>query len=363
MRLRLTAVALAGGIATAPTSAGPLDPEATRGTLRVYADDDHVVVLSPSVAASTALDPATSIAIDVAADAVSGASVDVLSSASPVTVRELRVELGGRIARALGTGGVMVAGDARVSHERDHDAARAGATLRTELTDRNLVLDLQYRIGLDLAADVAAGPGGRRISHQLLFSASQLLGQRTVADLIIDVSLAAGYQASPYRHVPLVDSSWPLPTWVAEQTPDQRRAVTVAGRLRRALTGRWFVTAGQRFYADDWDLTSHTTTLDVSRQVSPRWLLGLGARGYLQDGADFYRSVYVATPMPVLRTRDRTLGPMRSLYTSLTVDRTLGERPTHLVVACGAMSIWYLDSTLQARRQALVTTVSWTSSF
>lgn len=120
----------------------------------------------------------------------------------------------------------------------------------------------------------------------------------------------------------------------------------------------------QRYYADEWEVTSHTTTIDLSRQLDPRWLIGLSARAYLQDGASFYRGVYDAVPtMPELRTRDRTLGPMRTWFGSLTVDRELDDGATHLLAACGLMSIGYLDSTLQTRRQALVTTVSWTTTF
>jgi hypothetical protein len=298
-----------------------------------------------------------------AADAVTGASVDVLTSASPVSVRELRVEVGGRLARSLGASGLLVAADVRASHERDYDSLRAGAALRAELAERNLVLELQYRAGLDVAEDVAAGPGGHRTTHQLVLAVTQVLGERTVADVIVDLGSASGFHASPYRLVPLVDPSWPLPTWVAEATPERRRAVAVAARLRRALTSAWFATAGHRFYEDEWEVTSHTTTVDVSRQTGPRWLLGLGLRGYLQDGAEFYRAAYTAMPVPALRTRDRTLGPMRSILATFTVDRALGDGPVHVVAACGVMSFWYLDSPLQARRSALVTTLSWTSTF
>jgi hypothetical protein len=236
--------------------------------------------------------------------------------------------------------------------------------IRSELAERNLVLELQYRTGFDRARDVGAGPGGERTSHQLVGTLSQVLGERTVADLIVDGGVARGYHANPYRTVPVATTGWPLPTWMPEQTPARRRSLAVAARVRRALTQTWFLSASQRFYVDEWDLTSHTTTADVNWQLGARWLLGASARAYLQRGASFYRRAYTDLPqLPAWRTRDRTLGPMRSGFVSITLDRPLGDGPGHVVAACGLLSIRYLDSSLQTTRHALVTTVSWTTSF
>ncbi len=363
MRLRLIP-ALAVTALALPALASPLDPAGAGATLRVYTDDDHVVVVSPSASASTTLGPSTSVAAGVAVDAVSAASVDVLSAASPVAVRELRLEVGARLARAFERGGLVVAADGLASHERDYDAIRVGAMVRSEVADRNLVLELEYRIGFDRVRDIGADPGGERSSHQLAGTLSQVLGERTVADLIVDGGVASGYHASPYRRVPVARAEWPLPTWMPEQTPARRRSLAVAARVRRALTRTWFLSASQRFYVDEWDMTSHTTTADVSWQLGARWLLGASARAYLQRGASFYRRSYTDLPEPpTLRTRDRTLGPMRSGFVSITADRPLGDGPGHIVAACGLLSIRYLDSSLQTTRHALVTTVSWNTTF
>jgi hypothetical protein len=339
----------------------------------VYADDDHVTVVSPSASVTAEADDETSLTIDATADAISSASIDVLTSASPIAFTELRVEAGARVARALGRR-LELRGQGRGSHEGDYDAWRVGGGAGVELADRNLSLDLDYQLGLDRAGDASdARFSRRRTEHAVSLAASQVLDPRTVLDVIVEARRADGYHASPYRRVPIGDPAWPVPTWVDEVTPEVRGSLAVAARGRRAVGDAWFVTASQRLYVDDWSVTSHTTTLDVRHQRGDAWLLGATARGYVQGAAGFYRRAYEVGDdgaMPVERTRDRTLGPMRSAFASLTVDRALwrGEDADpsgglHLVVATGVVAWWFTDSALQARRLALVTTASLAHSF
>lgn len=341
--------------------------------MRLYVDDDHVTVVSPAVAATAEADDATSLTIDATADAISSASIDVLTSASPIEVSELRVEAGARVARAVGRR-LELRGQGRGSHEADYAAWRLGGGAGVELADRNLSLDLDYQLGLDRAGDATdATFSRRRTEHAVTLAASQVLDPRTVLDGIVEARRADGYHASPYRRVPVVDPSWPLPTWVDEVTPEVRTSVAALVRARRALGAAWFVAASQRLYVDDWDVTSHTTIVDVRHQPGEGWLLGATARGYVQDGAAFYRRAYEVGDdgaLPVERTRDRTLGPMRSAFASLTVDRTLWRGDAldpaggvHLVVAAGALAWWFPDAALQARRLALVTTASLVQAF
>jgi hypothetical protein len=322
-----------------------------------------VTVVSPSTSATAPIAEDTALTVDATADAISSASVDVLSGASPVAFRELRLELGGRVVHEVARA-VAVRGTARTSHEPDYLALRAGAGITAELAARTLTLGLDYLAGRDRAGDVSDETfDRRRVSHGLMVTATQVLDRRTWLDLVVDAQLARGYHASPYRRVPIVDPAWPLPTWVDEQTPSLRRSLAVAARARRAVGAAWFVGASQRLYVDDWSMTSHTTTLEVRHQLDDVWLLGATARGYLQEAASFHRRVYLGE-VPALRTRDRALGGMRTLFGSLTVDRAVGDgEALHVVVACGVLAMRFLDSAVQARRLALVTTASVTYAF
>jgi len=365
--VRLQLIALFGLAAAGAAHAGPDDAPGAHATLRIYADDDGLTVVSPAAAATAAAGEDTTVTIDAAADAISGASIDVVSSASPRPIEELRVELGLAATHALPLGdAASVSVGARGSREHDHDALGASARFRLELADRNLILDLGYQGGRDAAGDVT-DPGFHRTrwTHQLAVGAARILDARTIADLVVEGTAATGYHASPYRLVPVVDPASPLAVWLDEVTPRARQSLAAAARLRRALGERWFATASYRLYADDWSITSHTAAAELRHQLGDRLLLGATVRGYAQSGAAFYRGTYVMSDAPPAeRTRDRTLGPMRTLFASATGDVALDEdQRWHAIAAIGVLSSWFLDFPLQPGRDALVTTASLSLSF
>lgn len=357
MRLQLTVV-VAALLGLGAAHGEPAAPEAT-ATLRIYADDDHVTVVSPSARVVARGGARTAVTTELTADAVSAASVDVVTAASPAaTVHERRFDLGVTAVRELAPGTTLGLG-ARASHELDYDAVRALASARTEVDRRSTTLELRYQAGHDIATATGA-PAFRRTrdSHQLMVLVGRLLGPRTVVDAIAEVALARGYHASPYRLVPLEGGAGPLPRLVAEVTPTGRTSAAAALRLRHALTRALFASALYRAYVDDWAMTSHTLTLELVHQRGPRWRLGALARGYVQGAAAFYAARYdEAAGTPALRTRDRTLGPMRTAYAAVTVDAALAPA-WHLVVALGGLASWFPAFPAQAERRAVISTVS-----
>jgi hypothetical protein len=361
--MRLQLIALAAAIAGAGDArADPEDEPEARAALRIYADDDHVTVVSPSAAVAAAIGRSLTLDGDVTADVVTGASVDVVTSASPRTVHERRIEAGLALTRELRIGDASrISALGRASHENDYDSFRAGLAIHTELAAHNTVLELRYLGGADQAGDVTDAMFRRtRTTSELVASVSQVLGPRTVATLVVDATLADGYHGSPYRLVPVTIAAMPVPLRVGEVTPSARRSIAVSAQVRRAFGDRWFVTLDDRGYLDDWAVTSETATAEVLRTVGDRVLLGATMRVYLQGGARFYRGAYLADPdVPTFRTRDRTLGPMRSLFVSTTADVALDDDDRwHLVAAAGVLDTWFLDSPAQSERRALVLTGS-----
>ncbi|MBL0220409.1 MAG: DUF3570 domain-containing protein [Myxococcales bacterium] len=296
--------------------AEPTDPASATASFRVYADDDHVTVVSPGARVNVWLGTRTTLAVDTTVDAVTGASVDVISSASPATVHERRLELGTTVTRLLPIGAATsVALGGRVSHEHDYDSVRGFASGRVELAERNTTLVLRYVAGHDVAHAVG-DPAFRRTrdSHEVIATWSQLVDPRMVVDLIVDGAWLVGYHASPYRQVRITVPASPLPILVDEVTPARRANLAVAGRVRRALGEHTFATATYRLHVDDWSMTSHTATLELFRQVTSGWLVGLLGRGYWQEEASFYRARYGDNGgrVPELRTSDRTLDRCRA---------------------------------------------------
>jgi len=360
VRLQLSCRGLVAALLAASTARAEPPPDEVSGTLRVYADDDHLTVVSPSAHGQVAA-ARLAVDLDVAVDAVSAASVDVMTSASPRAVTERRVEAGvgvttwpdARVAVRLG---------ALVSHEHDYDVLRGDATVTAELAERNTTLALRGQLELDRATAVGDPTfRGERRGGGVLATATQLIDRRTIADLAIDARLADGWHGSPYRSVIVHALDQPTFTRWPEATPAVRRALAAAVRVRRAIGERWVGAASARGYLDDWDLHSATATLEARRALPGAARLGLVARGYLQDGASFWRRQQPDGAMPpALRTADRTLGPMASAQLEVIGERGLGA--ARVVAAVGGVGLWYLDAAAQSRRLAITTTLSVTWS-
>lgn len=355
MRLQLSsgllavAVALAGGAADA-------EP-AGEATLRIYVDDDDITVISPSVHAAAEAG-GVSLAADATADVVSGASIDVITSASPRPIDERRLELGVRAARPLPSVG-EVAATVRGTHENDHDGIHGGVTLRRELLGHRLTAEARYLGGAEALGSATDATFRRtRTRHQAALGATLVLGPRTVLSGVVEWTRIAGYQASPYRRVAVVMPDWPTPMWLDEQVPERRHTLAAEARWRRALGDAWFASLAYGAHRDTWSMTAHTASAEVRHQPGERLLLGGAVRGYLQDGADFYRD-RIEGEAPAWRTRDRTLGPMRTLFASLTADAVLVPgQPWHAVVSGGVLASWFPDFALQSERRALLVTLS-----
>lgn len=356
MRLQLRSGAIALLVAAAGVARAEPPADEVSGTLRVYADDDHLTVVSPSAHGQVAA-ARLGVDVDVAVDAVSAASVDVMTSASPRAMTERRVEAGVGVTMWPRDRGALRLG-ALVSHEHDYDVVRGDATATVELAERNTTLALRGQLELDRATAVGDPMFvGARRGGGLLLTATQLIDRRTIADLAIDGRLADGWHGSPYRTVIVHAIDQPTFTRWPEATPAVRRALAAAVRVRRAIGERWVGAASARGYLDDWDLHSATATVEARRALAGDARLGVVARGYLQDGASFWRRRQPdgAAPPP-LRTADRTLGPMASAQLELVGERRLGA--ARLVAAVGGLGLWYLDAAAQSRRLAVTTTLS-----
>ena len=106
-----------------------------------------------------------------------------------------------------------------------------------------------------------------------------------------------------------------------------------------------------RFYLDDWDLSSHTVSLDGAFMPGDDWLVSLGYRFYRQSSASHYEPYYLVMPEPDYYTSDKELTALSSHHVGVDFDResTRGRitRRTHegirtrLKVGCRTRDVGY----------------------
>lgn len=304
--MRLPLIALLPIAFAAPASGG----DRAASWLSVHTSTDGLTVISPQV---TARGSVRTIEMQAGwdADVISGASVDVRTSASPRGYTEVRQGL------TLGTAwrpeaGTAIAFRYTPSWEPDYESQ----TFSVSATDEWMGHRLTTEIGVRGSFDRVGRVGSARETWRALDGGSLdlglgwVFGPRTVGHLRFETQLARGFQASPYRFARVAGFGVP------EQVPDARTRFALAAGLRHALGRRWFAAASVRFYDDTWNVASHSEELDISWAAPrDRFVVGAAARFYGQSAASFYRSEYafVSGGIPLLRTADKLLAPSMSV--------------------------------------------------
>ncbi|HUS68077.1 MAG TPA: DUF3570 domain-containing protein [Kofleriaceae bacterium] len=346
--MRLQLIALAAALLPAGTARAQPEVHAAADT-QVYADDDHVFVITPQAAASATLDDdGSEVHARAVVDVVSAASVDVISNAT-ARFTEVREEGSAGGARRFGEwlGGV----DYRYSHEPDY--VSNGGTLSVE---RRLGgADTVGRASYGLIHDRVGRSGTpmdvwseRLISQSADLALTQNLGQRTVARVGYSLVRQDGTMEKPYRYVPLFDQAgldaadadgatlgldtfdrYRLPERPPEEVPDARTRHALSMMLLRYIAA-WdgSLRGDLRLYTDSWGMYAVTLESGAVVPFGGRWTLELLGRLHQQSSVDFWRRVYVvddAGELPRWRSMDRELGGQLGAVLGTTVAVTLGR--------------------------------------
>lgn len=316
-----------------------------------YADTDHVAVLTPALG-GTLKDAANGLAAsgNYVVDIVSGASVDIVSTASRrwTEVRhaaELSVE------HKAGNLGVSISGGA--SREPDFLSWSAGATGRIELDERHVTPSVGYSFARD-----SAGRAGTPFSvyslelarHTAQAGVELILSRYSRLSLLSEAVFESGRQEKPYRLLPMFTernaasvargesiadvNRLRLPGRVAERLPEARQ--------RASLTADWAIRmskstlrANERLYTDSWGLSASTTDVSWAVDFGQHWLFTPHLRVHAQSGASFWRLAYVARfeagelSLPSLRSGDRELSPLLTTTLGFGAQYHTGVIPTH----------------------------------
>jgi hypothetical protein len=299
-----------------------------------YADTDHVLVASPSVAASVA-NPLSgwSFGAHYLVDVVSAASVDIVSTASP---RWVETRNAGSAEGSFKLGSASLSASGVFSSEPDYLSLAAGATMSIDLMEKNVTPFLGFTYGQDQV-------GKTGLQHQYWREKDTLGGQlgvtfvvnrSTISSLQIDASQETGYLAKPYRFVPLFapgqGASIPAGASIdevnakrldirpAEQVPGSRHRFAITSRLARRFESAT-LRLEERAYGDTWGLNASTTDLRYLFDVGDRLTLWPHLRFHVQNHVVFWQRAYeaVAGPngtlgVPVIRTGDRELSSLYS---------------------------------------------------
>jgi hypothetical protein len=279
--------------------------------LYIRTDSDHTTVISPRVRAKGQLDPDTSLEVVYAVDVWTSASIDIRAAASRV-VSEQRDEIDVNASHALGD--VTLGAGYRWSKENDYLSNSGNASLAYNFADNAATLALSGWVSQD-----AVGRSGYPSFDESLSSFggrlgfTQVLDTKSLLQLSYDLAYLDGYQASPYRFVPIGGMgacATIAPMCVPERNPEKRIRHALVARARRAFGDSISLGLGYRFYLDDWSLHSHTIEADLAWLPAAHSQLALRYRFYVQSAADFYKPHYAPADDLEFVTIDRELSAL-----------------------------------------------------
>jgi hypothetical protein len=278
-------------------------------------------VVSPVVQAKADVTTDTEVSLGYLADVVTSASVDIVSQASKTTIHDTRHQVSAGVNRLFGP--LTVTGGYSYSQENDYASNTVSASLSRDLFDKNTTLAIGYGLSLNNVERSGDNNFVKPLTvHSASLSWTQVVSPRLITQVTYELGGAFGYQASPYRFVPVRMNLDAMPSlWVAENDPDTRYRHAIVVGANRAIGADSSIQGDYRLYHDTWGITSHTIGARYFVNVSRRFELRLRSRFYMQNAASFYQSLYT-TPQTYMAF-DRELSPLWS--------ETLGGKAMYLV--------------------------------
>jgi hypothetical protein len=269
---------------------------------QIYTDSDHTTVVSPLVAISRDAWRGGTLSASYVADAVSSASIDVVTNATQ-KMTDYRSEITAGLSQKLKA--TTLSASYIYSVENDYESHNVAFGLAQDLFDRNSTLSLGYNFAYN-----SVRRSGDQLFHETLYvhgvggSWTQVFTKRTIGQLSYTFSFNEGYQASPYRFVPVIQDDGSTAFKVPETDPFERYRHALVAALNQHVGEDSSFQADYRIYFDSWGIVSHT----IQARYFITWkdvTLRLRERFYYQNAADFFRSRYT-TRQPYM-TADREL--------------------------------------------------------
>ena len=136
--------------------------------------------------------------------------------------------------------------------------------------------------------------GNTRNSYSLGLGLSQILSKKLQGSLALDVVLQDGRLSTPFQRVYFADvedsfiENFHLADDI-EQLPGSRTKVALGGRLNYYMNEVVSLRMFYRYYFDDWDITSHTASIEVPVKISRKFTFYPSYRFYNQSAAKYFK--------------------------------------------------------------------------
>jgi hypothetical protein len=263
-------------------------------------------------------------------DKVSGASVDVLSSASPI--KDERRQKSGTLEylhdKTTYTASYMS------SVERDYISETASFSLSQSMFGDLTTVTLGFARSNNTVGDnggTANKPDVTWVGHALTRAysggVSQIITKNFIAGVNLQVITDAGYLANPYREIRFLLGSTRGYGLASQVYPDTHTSTAVQVQAKYYLPYRAAVTGLYRYYNDTWGVVGNTYELDYTHPIRDKWIFEGRVRYYKQSAASFYSDLFPFQFAQNFTARDQNLAALD--------NTTIGAKVTYAFLPDG----------------------------
>jgi hypothetical protein len=249
-------------------------------------------------------------------DKVSGASVDVLSNASPIKDERHQKNISLDYIRDKTQYNFSYTDSA----ERDYTSNTLHFGLSQDMFGDLTTISLGFTDSRDKVGENDGGDGlpghkapdvvwlGHAESRSYQAGLSQILTKNLITGVTLEVITDQGYLANPYREVRFVDPTVALGYGFASQVyPNTHTSTAVEGRAKYYLPYRAAASLTYRYYSDTWNVHGNTIELGYTQPISNLWILEGRVRHYNQNHASFYSDLFPFANSQNFEARDQDL--------------------------------------------------------
>jgi hypothetical protein len=318
--LRVGRIACCAGVAAGITwlagvqpAGGAVLPDDRMDMLYHYYDGGGITVDGPSVLVRRKLGESFSVQGKYHVDTITGASIDVVTTASEY--REERTELAATVDYLRGD--TLLSVGTVFSDENDYKGRSFSVGVSQEVFAAMTTLSMAYVRNADQVGRTGDPDFAEDLDrHSWRLGLTQVVTRNMLAELAFETIADKGFLNNPYRQVRYVDGESARGySLQSELYPRRRLSNAAAVRGRYHLPYRAAVHAEYRFYTDDWGIDAHTARVGYTHATVPRFIFDVQYRYYTQVAADFWSDLYPFRNAQNFLARDKEL----SSYTSHSV--------------------------------------------
>jgi hypothetical protein len=227
-------------------------------------------------------------------DAVSGASIDVVTNASPYKEERRETDLG---ADYLYRDTLVSAGYIH-SIEHDYLARTFNMSVAQEMFDNRTTVTLGYSRGHDDVGQVHTALHATADHASYSLSLGQVINPTLIGSLSYELLADDGYLQNPYRSARVEGGSVP------QVYPGTRTGQAVSVKLIKSWSTRWSTSFDLRYYHDTWGINAVNAGIGASHYIYRDMLLDASYRYYTQNAATFYSDNFAQPETYMARDRE-----------------------------------------------------------